>query len=86
MTTLETRTLYRIDKTRRGGITGVHSAQYAMLTVDQEAIPWCTTHDMSIYLIDGVCFAGWMLINRGEVAPCEISMGGPDHKWWKDEA
>ena len=44
--------------------------------VDQVAIPWCTTHDrpdeLDEYGDDG--------------GLCEVSTGGPDHKWWRDTA
>ena len=40
----------------------------------QVAIPWCITHDrpdeLDEYGDDG--------------GLCEVSTGGPDHKWWKD--
>ena len=54
--------------------------------VTQQAIPWCTTHDSKVTdPVDGdpdTCA-------RGEWEPqlvglCEISTGGPEHKWWVD--
>ena len=58
--------------------------------IDQEAIPWCTTHDMNVtighkyrtWIWDG-CIAAvteW----RDDTDSCVISTGGPDHKWWFD--
>ena len=51
---------------------------------DQEAIPWCTTHDN--IECDGAeyptCWARIHGETEGDV--CVISHGGPDHKWWKD--
>ena len=47
------------------------------------AIPWCTTHDQkweSVPAIMEGCWAG------SQLKPCiDKSLGGPDHKWWKDE-
>ena len=81
MMELETRTLYRINKTRTGGITGVHSGQYAMPKVEQTAIPWCITHDAELVDND-VCWRGVWRPTAGGI--CDISTGGPDHKWWED--
>ncbi len=79
----ETRTLYRIDKTRTGGITGVHSGQYAMLKVELWAIPWCTTHDL---LIENPNTDPMVCYDVQEYPPdCVVSSDGPDHKWWKDK-
>ena len=51
---------------------------------NQEAIPWCTTHDN--IECDGAeyptCWARIHGETEGDV--CVISHGGPDHKWWKD--
>ena len=53
---------------------------------NQTAIPWCTTHDEGA-VADGfiVCRVGVVL---GELAQtnCLISTGGPNHKWWRDDA
>lgn len=49
----------------------------------QQAIPWCTTHDLKAFT-DGsdACWLEEGLENNPR--RCEISTGGPDHKWWKD--
>ena len=47
---------------------------------DQEAIPWCTTHDLPDLFSDGMC-ADSRVVSLDE---CNISQGGRDHKWWKD--
>ena len=45
----------------------------------QEAIPWCTFHKRSVVFPEsGLCADG--------PVGCMISTGGPDHKWWRDEA
>ncbi len=41
----------------------------------QEAIPWCITHDQPDELDEYGDHGGL----------CEVSTGGPDHKWWKDK-
>ena len=48
--------------------------------IEREPIPWCTTHDASKVEAD------WLdpTCGAGDGLACEISTGGPDHKWWKD--
>ncbi len=51
---------------------------------EQVAIPWCTAHnDMASWdALDEQC---WARSHQGPgEGECVISMGGPDHKWWKD--
>ena len=50
--------------------------------IDQEAIPWCTTHNAKGIRPDLVCDLAQFA--EFPVTDCNISMGGPDHKWWKD--
>ncbi len=45
------------------------------------AIPWCTFHDYQAMSDVIGCPADY----RGLDESCDISTGGPDHKWWKDE-
>ena len=52
----------------------------------RKPIPWCTTHDCQA-LYGDKCPPG---MNIEQYAPvgfyqawCEVSQGGPDHKWWK---
>ena len=53
----------------------------------RSAIPWCTTHDGQA-LYGDKCPSGMNIEQFPPVgfykAWCEISQGGPDHKWWKD--
>ena len=49
--------------------------------VDQEAIPWCTTHDSIAERTRG---GHWLDECGDDPFYCKISTGGPDHKWWKD--
>jgi hypothetical protein len=44
----------------------------------QTAIPWCTTHDASVYVIDDKCGWGQLATNT---SPCVLST---DHRWWCD--
>ncbi len=64
--------------------TVVITADYLRLQV---AIPWCPTHNCQV-LYGDKCPPG---MNIEQYAPvgfykawCEVSTGGPDHKWWKD--
>ncbi len=75
---LETRKLFQLIPGTGGGITGVHSAQTGGRWVDQIAIPWCTTHDR---WTEGF---GFCRANDIPNEICEVSTGGPDHKWWED--
>lgn len=58
--------------------------------VTQEAIPWCTTHDMKVTI--GHKYREWIwdgcivAVNewRDNTDTCVVSEGGPDHKWWQD--
>ncbi len=54
-----------------------------------QVIPWCTTHDSPDDgwrngFITRVCLVA-LALDR-DPKECEISVGGPDHKWWCDEA
>ena len=56
----------------------------------QTAILWCTTHDSKqLGFNPELCeFAAWYSNQREHQIDdqhCEISLGPPDHKWWKDE-
>ena len=56
----------------------------------QTAIPWCTTHDSKqLGFNPKLCeFAAWYSNQRDHQIDdqhCEISQGGPDHKWWEDK-
>ena len=57
--------------------------------IRQEAIPWCTTHDSETAIsLDGQVYfcrkaQTWTHL---ETHGCEVSTGGPDHKWWRDES
>ncbi len=57
-----------------------HSPSQDMRAISQEAIPWCTTHDMTIIGDDDYC---WKI--DYDKLDCVISSGGLDHKWWKDQ-
>ena len=50
---------------------------------NQEAIPWCTTHDNIAGTTEKGCkgFTRW---NATSGYDCVISTGGSDHKWWVD--
>ena len=49
--------------------------------VTQQAIPWCTTHDLpSCPLPARFCYEAYR-----DPFSCSISTGGPDHKWWRDQ-
>ena len=48
----------------------------------QEPIPWCTTHDRM--MDDELARQRWCYEAGSDEQPCVVSMGGPDHKWWKD--
>ena len=49
----------------------------------QTAIPWCVEHDMQ-------ATHDWrgdipVCHRQSDVPPdCQVSTGGPDHKWWQD--
>lgn len=48
----------------------------------QTAIPWCTTHDRM--MDDELARQRWCYEAGSDEQPCVVSMGGPDHLWWKD--
>lgn len=50
-------------------------------TTQQTAIPWCTTHNQPPVFYDELAGA----ICHPDSRNCNVSKGGPDHKWWKDE-
>ena len=54
-----------------------------MMPVEQQAIPWCITHDLKY---DEATFEGIQYCDDGTLMgePCHISTGGPHHKWWVD--
>ena len=53
----------------------------------QQPIPWCNTHDAWMqYPGLNRCAQGVHLHELTGIAGCDnISTGGPDHKWWKDQ-
>ena len=63
---------------------------------NQQAIPWCTTHDEKLpngpelEKDEPRCWFDYFYGvkdsdgNRIDPLMCVISTGGPDHKWWKD--
>ena len=51
---------------------------------NQEAIPWCTTHNVQRSGDQPYCKDARAPDIDAEIHECEISSGGPDHKWWKD--
>ena len=58
---------------------------------DQRAIPYCTTHSRYVGIkkvIDDVCFLGAFTKDSNypsmDYGGCDISIGGPGHKWWAD--
>jgi len=81
--TSETRTAILLDETHRK-VVGERMDEIAEIAVvkDQTPIPWCTTHDSPKVVDDKAryCYEK----SLAEVFTCEISTGGPDHKWWKD--
>ena len=85
--TVETRTLYR-----NCSPTVPRQAPFSYQPVKQSAIPWCTTHDSEAAWIDpetdepAVCHLDTVVVGEGgpEWQDCQISFGGPDHKWWRD--
>jgi hypothetical protein len=51
----------------------------------QEAIPWCTTHKMSVLAnMDDVCHEGFIQDQAEWPVTCVVSTRGSDHKWWED--
>ena len=48
----------------------------------QEAIPWCTVHNTKGVRPNLVCDLAQFA--EFPVTDCNISTGGPEHKWWKD--
>ena len=94
--TIEKRTVYRIPEGEGFHSPYVGSEPWSegtvtvdgdMMPVEQQAIPWCTTHDISKDIPNpnpaadrpGDCFLAEY--REGE---CVISTWGPDHKWWVD--
>ena len=56
-------------------------------TVGQQAIPWCTTHDISKDIPNPNPAADRpedCLLAEYREGECVISRGGPKHKWWVD--
>ena len=51
---------------------------FPTVQVKLEAIPWCTTHDMKGNEV-GFCPLNGIL----NADPCVVSLGGPDHEWWR---
>ncbi len=51
---------------------------------NQRAIPWCTTHDLRARKDDDRVCPGGGWVGVGYSTRCQISSGGPDHKWWVD--
>ena len=49
---------------------------------EQQAIPWCIAHNSKGVLPGLVCDLAQF--TEFESTPCEISTGGPEHKWWMD--
>ena len=71
-----------------GGIDSTCLGDGSREEVNREPIPWCTTHDREAVeyehtegMYDECWLAIWTSHNKGV---CRISVGGPDHKWWKD--
>ncbi len=61
--------------------------------VGQQAIPWCTFHNRPLGTgagggdfnpMDETCAYPPKNVPMPEIYDCEISTGGPDHKWWVD--
>lgn len=56
--------------------------------VKQEAIAWCTTHDLTICEAVTTNDAGGDPHCSGShnafASDCTISTSGPEHKWWRD--
>ncbi len=55
--------------------------------VTQEAIPWCTTHDISKDIPNPNSAADRpedCLLSEYREGECVISRGGPDHDWWRN--
>ena len=49
--------------------------------VVQTAIPWCTTHDQRA---NKDFYGEWSCWAETTDIRCVISLGGSDHRWWKD--
>ena len=61
----------------------------------REAIPWCTTHHQNAniitwsvkeakHIIGGCNTVRYSDECYEDTTRCVVSLGGPDHKWWKD--
>ncbi len=64
-----------------------------MVRHEQEAIPWCIAHNSQLPSgaaeHDNRCWFSWHYGIKGPDGErmgvdCEISTGGPEHKWWVD--
>ncbi len=76
-------------ETRRTEIRTIHIYGHGHetdLDIDQQAIPWCTTHYGIVVnsTPERQCWRAFWLGGEFNEEPCNISSGGPDHKWWRD--
>ena len=57
----------------------------SMVITHQDPIPWCTTHNAQ-QSGENYCwkFVDYAAFSNVREANCELSTGGPDHKWWED--
>ena len=56
-----------------------------IVVIEQTAIPWCVTHDSNIN--GPVDYCAWSESQYPiDKLDCAISLGGPDHKWWRDDS
>ncbi len=56
------------------------------VTVNMEPIPWCLTHDSPYsegWITEEACLQREVRANSED--ECELSNGGPDHRWWVDD-
>ncbi len=84
----ETRTLYEYDESLsnpahiHGWGDGSWCVDGDMRRLTLTPIPWCTTHDHHSYQRGpGPDECDRWVVERD----CEISLGGPSHRWWRIE-
>ena len=98
MTTPETRTVYQVmtcgpyNNPTPELMKAVAPKLYVSSTRhEQTAMVWCLQHDKGPLLSDDTVCGVHELVRIGvhtleKVGSCIVSTGGPDHKWWKDQA
>ncbi len=100
--TIEKRTVYRIPEGEGFHTPYVGSEPWPegtvtvdgdMMPVEQQAIPWCTTHDSPAHMYRAYslpptksthCHIAHKLGKPHRGTDCDWSLGGPEHKWWVD--